>query len=107
MKFSSKCRAKKLGMIYTILGSFSSFFNWEGAVIDSLKSVKGKSLIGEMQCYYSMLFLCFQTHGQKTGSYCLEALFQFGLLHLHTFSRLLMLGQSLWKTENHILYRNL
>ena len=27
MKFSPKCRTKQLGMIYTILGSFCSFFN--------------------------------------------------------------------------------
>ena len=33
MKFSSKCRTKKLEMIYTILGSFSLFLNWEGADI--------------------------------------------------------------------------
>ena len=33
MKFSPKCRTKKLGMIYTIPGCFCSFFNWEGAVI--------------------------------------------------------------------------
>ena len=33
MKFSLKCRAKKLGMIYAILGSFCSFLNWEGADI--------------------------------------------------------------------------
>ena len=33
MKFSPKCRTKKLGMIYTILRRFCSFFNWEGAVI--------------------------------------------------------------------------
>ena len=33
MKFSPKCRTKKLGMIYTILGSFCSFSNWEGANI--------------------------------------------------------------------------
>ena len=29
MKFSPKCRTKKLGnMIYTIVGSFCSFLNW-------------------------------------------------------------------------------
>ena len=28
-KFSPKCITKKLGMIYTILGSFCSFLNWE------------------------------------------------------------------------------
>ena len=33
MKFSPKCRTKKLGMINTVLGSFCSFFNWEGTVI--------------------------------------------------------------------------
>ena len=33
MKFSSKCRTQKLGMIYTVLESFCSLFNWEGAVI--------------------------------------------------------------------------
>ena len=33
MKFSRKCRTKKLGMIYTILGSFCSFLNWEGTYI--------------------------------------------------------------------------
>ena len=30
MKFSSKCRTKKLKMIYTILVSFCLFLNWEG-----------------------------------------------------------------------------
>ena len=33
MKFSPICRTEKLGKIYTILGSFCSFFNWEGADI--------------------------------------------------------------------------
>ena len=33
MKFSPKCRTKKLGMIYTILESFCSFSNWDGADI--------------------------------------------------------------------------
>ena len=33
MKFSPNYRTKKLGMIYTILGFFCSFFNWEGADI--------------------------------------------------------------------------
>ena len=32
-KFPPKCRTKKLGMIYTILGSFCSFLNWEVADI--------------------------------------------------------------------------
>ena len=30
MKFSPKCRTKKLGMQYNILGKFCSFLNWEG-----------------------------------------------------------------------------
>ena len=33
MKLSSKCRTKKLGMIFTILGKFCSFLTWEGAYI--------------------------------------------------------------------------
>ena len=31
MKFSPKCRTKNLRMIYSIFGSFCSFFNWIGA----------------------------------------------------------------------------
>ena len=31
MKFLPECRTNKLGMVYTILGSDCSFFNWEGA----------------------------------------------------------------------------
>ena len=33
MKFSPKCRTKKFGMIYSILGNFCLFVNWEGADI--------------------------------------------------------------------------
>ena len=33
INFSPKCRSKKLGMIYTILGNFAHFFNWERADI--------------------------------------------------------------------------
>ena len=33
MKFPPKCKTKKLGMIYTILGSFCSLLNWKGADI--------------------------------------------------------------------------
>ena len=32
MKFSSKCRTKKLGMIHSILGSVCSFLNSEGGL---------------------------------------------------------------------------
>ena len=31
MKFSPNCRAKELGILFTILGSFSSFLDWERA----------------------------------------------------------------------------
>ena len=43
MKFSPKCSTKTFGMIYFILGSFCTFFNW---VRPSLrpKSGLGKSL---------------------------------------------------------------
>ena len=43
MKFSAKCRTKKLGMIYTILGSLYLFFNLEGAFFLP-KSGLGKSM---------------------------------------------------------------
>ena len=33
IKVSLKCKTKKLGMIYTILGNFGSFVNLEGADI--------------------------------------------------------------------------
>ena len=33
MEFSPKCSTKKLGMVYTIMGRFCSFMNWEGADI--------------------------------------------------------------------------
>ena len=33
MKFSPKCRTKKLEMIYSIWGNFCSFLNWEGGDI--------------------------------------------------------------------------
>ena len=33
VKFSPKCRSRKLGKAYIILGSFCSFLNWEGADI--------------------------------------------------------------------------
>ena len=56
MKISSKCRAKKLGMIYTILGSFSSFLIGKGSLFGT-KLVLGISLIGEMQCYTVNLVL--------------------------------------------------
>ena len=44
MNVSPKCRTKELGIIYSILGSFCSFFNWEGADIRP-KSGLGKSLV--------------------------------------------------------------
>ena len=33
MKFSPKCRTKKFGITFTILGSFYSFFNEKGSII--------------------------------------------------------------------------
>ena len=50
MKFSPKCRAMKLGMIYTILGGFCSFFNWEGADI--------RPQIRKIPVHTSILKLC-------------------------------------------------
>ena len=49
MKFSPKCKAERLGMIYTILGIFRSFFNWEGTDIQPQIFGVGKSLTSHMQ----------------------------------------------------------
>ena len=38
MLFSPKCRTIKLGTIYTILGIFCSFLNWEG--VDILSQIR-------------------------------------------------------------------
>ena len=43
MKFSPKCRTKKLGIIYTILGSFAHFLIVMGLILGP-KSGLGKSL---------------------------------------------------------------
>ena len=32
MTFSPNCRAKELGMLFTILGSFCSVLDWEGPI---------------------------------------------------------------------------
>ena len=42
MKFLPKCRTKKLGMIYTILGSFCSIFNWGEA--DSWPKIRPRKI---------------------------------------------------------------
>ena len=43
MKFQPKCRTKKLGMIYTILGSFAHFLIGKWSIFGP-KSALGKSL---------------------------------------------------------------
>ena len=43
MKFTPRCKTKKFGIIYTILGSFYSVFNWDGPILGT-KSGLGKSL---------------------------------------------------------------
>ena len=60
IKFSPKCRTKKLGMIYTILGGFSSFLNCIGLwPIFGPKSGLGKSLdrsmTGDLPDFYLRL----------------------------------------------------
>ena len=62
MKFSPKCRTKKLGMIYTILGSFCSFLNWEGA--DIWPRIRPRKIPG--------LIFCMMIHiGLKSFAYVL------------------------------------
>ena len=48
MKCSPKCRTKKLGMIYTNLGSFCSFLNWEGP--DILPQIRPRKVLGTVHC---------------------------------------------------------
>ena len=48
MKFSPRCRTKKLEIIYIILGSIYSFFNWEGA--DIRFQIRPKTISEECQC---------------------------------------------------------
>ena len=43
MKFSPKCRTKKLGKIYTTLGIFCSFLNLEGA--DYLPQIRPRKFV--------------------------------------------------------------
>ena len=50
MNISPKCETKKLGMIYTILGSFCSFFNWEGANIQP--QIRPRKIpVNSIECY--------------------------------------------------------
>ena len=49
MKFSPKCRSIKLGMIYTILGSFCSFLNRVGA--DVRPQNKPRNMAGDKGTY--------------------------------------------------------
>ena len=51
----SKCRSKKFGKIFIILGSFCSFLNWEGADIRP-KSSLGKSLIAKRKNVKSLCY---------------------------------------------------
>ena len=59
IKFSPKCRTKKLGMIYTILGSLCSFLNWEG---DNIRPQIGPWKIPGLNEYNApatkLMFLC-------------------------------------------------
>ena len=68
MKFSPKCRTKKLGMIYTILGSFCPFLNWEGVDIRP-KSGLRKSLKFEKRLNVIVMISGYFT---DIGEYCME-----------------------------------
>ena len=62
MKFSPKCRTKKLGKIYTVLGSFCSFFHWLRADIRSQirpRKMAGFSAAGTPGAvYFTCLMIC-------------------------------------------------
>ena len=73
-KFSPKCRTKKLGMIFTILGSFCSFLNWEGPMFGPKSSLR-KSLneLGTVHCTYLrvlgyIVFFCLKIFSTFTNS---------------------------------------
>ena len=49
MKFSPKCRIEQLEMIYTLLGSFCYFLNWERA--DVQPQIRPRQISGhELSC---------------------------------------------------------
>ena len=53
-----KCKTKKLGMIYTILGCFCSFFNWEGA--DILPQIRPRKSPASQPLHTDLDSLCTQ-----------------------------------------------
>ena len=58
LKFSPKCRTKKLSMIHTILGSFCSFLNCEGAdILPQIRPRKGISLYYLKAGFFFLLHL--------------------------------------------------
>ena len=52
MKFSPNCRAKELGMLFNIVGSFCSLLDREGVDILPPKLGLGKSLLDHMSLNY-------------------------------------------------------
>ena len=53
MKFPLKCRTKKLGMLYTILGSFCSFLNWKRADISPQIRLRKILVLGHFSRFFS------------------------------------------------------
>ena len=53
MKFSPKCRTKKLGMLNTHLGSFCISFNWEGA--DIRPQIRPRKISGDSVLLYTCI----------------------------------------------------
>ena len=63
MKFSPKCRNKKLGMIYTILGSLCSFLNWEETIIQP--QIRPRKIpVHVFSCFVTLKF---RARSQQTG----------------------------------------
>ena len=54
-RFSPKCTTKQLGMIYTILGSFCLFLNWEGA--DIRPQIRPRKIPVEKQTVHTLIRL--------------------------------------------------
>ena len=58
IKFSPKCRTKKLRMIYTNLGNFRSFFNLERAdILPKIKNIAARVGYASLNGYGNDVFL--------------------------------------------------
>ena len=70
MKFLPRYRTKKLGIIYTIFGSFYSFLNWEGADIRS--QIRPRKISDECHCDKDHVVACADPYMPRREKTCLQ-----------------------------------